>query len=383
MANSWLNPLTLSKGKIHNGGREQLVPSEKIALSKNTQVKRYGNLFQQIVQLDNLYLAYKKARKGKTWQDTIKQFERHLHRNILAIHNSLVNKTFTTSRYTERIIYEPKRRTIYKLPFNPDRIVQHALMNVIEPIWDSMFISDSYSCRIGKGIHAGSKRTMEFIRQVGENGYCLKMDVSKFYPSIVHDILFDIISHKIKCRDTLWLFHDIIYSIGNGKNVPIGNYTSQWFGNLYLNELDQWLKHVHKIKLYIRYCDDFLILHRDKLFLHDMRKKIEEFLLKRLQLRFSKSDIFPIKHGIDFLGYRHFPNYILLRKSTAKRIKKRLRNLPILLKKGKISQDQYISSIASTLGWLKWANAYNFRKATNIDKLWKEIKDAKQLSSIQ
>lgn len=346
-------------------------------------MKCHGDLFSKIVEVDNLYLAYKKARKGKTWQDTIKRFERNLDANILRIHNLLDSKTFNTSQYTEKTIQEPKKRTIYKLPFNPDRIVQHALMNVIEPIWDSMFIYDSYSCRVNKGIHAGSRRTMQFIRQVGEKAYCLKMDISKFYPSIQHDILFNIVSHKIKCSNTLQLFHNIIYSIGNGKNVPIGNYTSQWLGNLYLNELDQWLKHVHKIKHYIRYCDDFLILHPDKCFLHDIREKIQKFLLTTLQLQFSKADIFPLKHGIDFLGYRHFLNYILLRKSTAKRIKRRLQKLPTFLKQGEISEDQYISSIASTLGWLKWANAYNFREASGIDNLWKEIKHAKQLPSFQ
>jgi retron-type reverse transcriptase len=329
-------------------------------------MKRHGNLFEQIVDLDNIYLAYRKARKGKGWQDTVKSFERNLDENILSIRDSLINKTFTTSPYKTKTIYEPKQRVVYKLPFNPDRIVQHALMNVIEPIWDRMFIFDSYACRQGKGIHAGSKRTMEFVRR---NRYCLKCDVSKFYPSVVHDILFEIVQRKIKCKGTLWLFEDIIYSFPGGKNVPIGNYTSQWLGNLYLNELDQLLKHQYHIRDYIRYCDDFLLFHDDKKYLGDMAKVIEAFLAERLQLQFSKCDLFPVSRGVDFLGYRHFKDYILVRKSTAKRVKKRLKRLPVLLEKGIITKEQYRSSLASTMGWLKWANSYNLRVSLEIDKL--------------
>ncbi len=336
-------------------------------------MKRHGNLFERIVELDNLFLAYRRARGGKGWQDTIRIFEDDLDENILNIQDSLVNKTFTTSKYTERMIYEPKQRIIYKLPFNPDRVIQHALMNVLELIWEGLFIHDSYACRCGKGIHAGSRRTMDFIRAVGPQGYCLKMDISKFYPSIDHDILFEIVQRKIKCRDTLWLLEDIIYSIPGGKNVPIGNYTSQWLGNLYLNELDQFLKHGHKIRHYIRYCDDFLLLHQDKKFLGRMAEEIEAFLADRLALKLSKCDVFPVRNGIDFLGYRHFPKHILLRKSTAKRVKRRLADLPGQLARGEISVEQYRSSLASTEGWLRWSDSHNFRQVLEMDRLKEAI----------
>lgn len=191
-------------------------------------------------------------------------------------------------------IFEPKHRLIYKLPFNPDRIIQHALMNIVEPIWDNLLIHDTYACRQGMGVHSGSTRTMDFIRKVGREGYCLKMDISKFYPSLKHDILFDIVKKKIKCKDTLWLLEDIIYSVEGGYNVPIGNYTSQWFGNLYMNELDQHMKHDMKIKYYIRYCDDFLLFHEDKRFLNDMKDYIESYLKETLDLTLSKADVFPI-----------------------------------------------------------------------------------------
>jgi len=329
-------------------------------------MKRHGNLFGQIISEENIHLAYLRARKGKGWQNTVQNFEKDLDANITKIRESLANKTFTTSPYKTKTIFEPKKRLIYKLPFNPDRIIQHALLNVLEPIWDKLFIHDSYACRSGKGMHSGSKRTMEFVRK---NKYCLKCDISKFYPSIKHDILFEIVQRKIKCKDTLWLLKDIIYSIGDNTNTPIGNFTSQWFGNLYMNELDQLMKHKYHIKHYIRYCDDFLLFHDDKKFLGEMAVIIEEFLLEKLRLTFSKCDLFQVSRGVDFLGYRHFRGYILVRKSTAKRTKKRIKRLPVLLGKNKISIDQYRSSLASTMGWLRWSNSYNLRQSLRIDEL--------------
>jgi retron-type reverse transcriptase len=329
-------------------------------------MKRHGDLFGKITNLDNIYLAYRSARKGKSWQNTISRFDDDLDENIFSIRDSLIDKSFTTSPYIEKMIYEPKQRIIYKLPFNPDRVVQHALMNALEPIWSGLFIHDSYACRVGKGIHAASRRTMDFIRTAGPKAYCLKMDIRKFYPSIDQDILFEIVKKKIKCEDTLWLLEDIIYSIPGGKNVPIGNYTSQWLGNLYMNDLDQLLKHGFKIKHYIRYCDDFLLLHHDKKFLGRMAEEIESFLADKLALKLSKNDIFPVKQGIDFLGYRHFPDHILVRKSTAKRIRLRMKALPGKLIRGDISSDQYRSSIASTDGWLQWANSYNFKRSLEL-----------------
>lgn len=335
-------------------------------------MKRHGNLFPQIADPANIYKAYTKARKGKRWQDTVQRFERSLNSNIAAIHAALTDKTFTTSSYTQKTIHEPKERIIYKLPFNQDRIIQHALMNILEPIWDALMIHDSYSCRTGKGIHAGSRRTMEFIRKT-KHGYCLKMDVRKFYPSINHDLMFNIVKQKIKCKDTLWLLHDIIYSFGGGYNIPIGNYTSQWLGNLYMNELDQHLKHEYHVKNYVRYCDDVIILHEDKAYLHEIAEASTEFLSDRLDMQWGKCDVFPVSHGIDFLGYRHFPEKILLRKSTAKRVKHRLNRLPSLLDRNEITQDQYRSSIASTMGWLKHANAHNLTTALGIEQTWRDL----------
>ena len=329
-------------------------------------MKRHGNLWQHLVSYDNIQAAYNSARRGKTWQRAVQRCDRNVEQRLAKIQSILLDKSYTTSKYKTKTITEPKVRIIYRLPFYPDRIIQHALMNVLEPIWESLFIDNSYACRKGKGIHSGSLKTMEYVRKYQ---YCLKCDISKFYPSISHDLLFSIVKKKIKCPDTLWLIENIIYSIGSGKNTPIGNYTSQWFGNLYMNELDQFVKHDLKIKAYLRYCDDFLLFHDDKHVLNECSKKIEKFLMEKLCLVMSKCRLFPVKLGVDFLGYRHFRKYILLRKSTVKRVTKRLAELPGKVQRGIITKDNARSSIASTIGWMKWANCSNLRVKLRIDQL--------------
>jgi RNA-directed DNA polymerase len=322
-------------------------------------MKRHGNLFDKIVDIDNLWLAYNKARRGKSKKSFVIRFGKDPDVRLKQIQNMLTTNTFTTSSYHTKWIYEPKKRLIYVLPFAPDRIVQHAIMNVVEPIWDKLFIDTSYACRVGKGLHAGSRKCMEFVRKYD---YCLKCDISKFYPSVNHDILFNIIKHKIKCKRTLSLMENIIYSVNEGKNVPIGNYMSQWFGNLYLNELDQYLKHQWKIKPYVRYCDDFVIFDNNKSYLNKIAFAVKEFCASKLDLILSKCDLFPVSQGVDFLGYRHFKSYILLRKSTARRMLRRVKEIPILLRNNLMSIEQARSSQASIQGWIKWANCFHLKQ---------------------
>lgn len=222
-----------------------------------------------------------------------------------------------------------------------------------------------------KGQHKGSIKCMEYVRK---NRFCLKCDISKFYPSINHEILKRIIRKKIKCKRTIKLLDEIIDSIDSPTNVPIGNYLSQWFGNLYLNELDMFLKHNCKIKYYLRYCDDFLLFSNDKQFLKDMSVKIEEFVTTKLKLKLSKCNILSTSQGVDFLGYRHFSaGYILVRKSTAKRMKKNIKALKYKLVVKKISKESALSTVASVEGWLKWANAYNLKKSLQLEDLKKSI----------
>jgi retron-type reverse transcriptase len=337
-------------------------------------MRRHGNLWNDIIDIENIRFAYQKAAQNKGSHLNVQKVKNNLEEKLEEIRLSLVNKTFTTSRYWEKVVYEPKQRTIYVLPFFPDRIVQHALMNLLEPIWDKLFIYNSCACRKGKGLHAGSIRTMEFVRK---NKYVLKCDISKFYPSMNHNVLLSIVKRKIKCPDTLWLVENIVRSFPGENNVPIGNFTSQWFGNLYLNEVDQFVKHELQAKYghidFIRYCDDFCLFNNSKKTLKACREEIRAFLDKKLKLKFSKCDIFPISRGVDFLGYRHFDNYILLRKRTTKRVRRRLAALPGLYAKKEITAEQYRSSVASTWGWLKHANTHNLQVTLQFKELMKKV----------
>lgn len=326
-------------------------------------VKRQGNLWDKLISEENILLAYTKAKKHKSKYTAVKEFEKNLAVNLANIRKSIMDMTYTTAKYKEKIVFEPKKRTIYILPFYPDRIVQHALINILEPIWLKLFIKDSYACIKDRGMHRASIRTSEFI---GRNDYCLKMDIRKFYPSINHDILFDIVKRKIKDDKVLWLVKDVIYSFEGETNVPIGNLTSQWFGNLYMNELDTFVKQKLKIKDYVRYCDDFCLFSNSKDELNRAKYQIIEFLDKRLKLTLSKCDLFPVKRGVDFMGYRHFRGYNLLRKSTAKRVKRRLPAIVARFDAGKMSIDRFRSNIDSTIGWIRWANCHNFMVKTRI-----------------
>jgi hypothetical protein len=169
---------------------------------------------------------------------------------------------------------------------------------------------------------------------------------------------------------------DIINSFDGEKNTPIGNYTSQWFGNLYMNEVDTYVKN-KKYKAYIRYCDDFVIFSDDKKDLHVLKLEIEDFLLTKLSLKFSRWSIFNNKQGVDFLGYRHFSNKILLRKTTSKRVMARIKELPKAYKNGIITIEQFESSLAATMGWIKWANTFNLQSKLKLKQLKQGIKDEK------
>lgn len=333
-------------------------------------MERHGNLFDRITHPDNLYAAYRAAAKGKRWQKAVKRFEEDVPGNLLALQKALCTGQYRTAKYKTRRIHEPKKRIIYILPFYPDRIVQHAVVRVLEPIWDPLFITDSYASRKGKGMHRGSAKAMRFIRNYD---YVLKADISKFYPSIDQAVLMGIIKRKIKCPPTLSLLEEIVYSYPGGKNTPIGNYTSQWFGNLYLNELDMAVKHDLKCRAYVRYCDDFVIFSNDKKCLHQIKAWIERFLLGTLRLRFSHWAVAPLTTGLDFLGYRHWRHKILARKATVKRVKCRLKRLAVRLAQGDYDVQKARSSLASTEGWLLWCNSYNLRKALNLSELKAQV----------
>lgn len=330
-------------------------------------MKRYGNLYQKISSRENLYTAYEHARKRKTWQRAVRNFEKNKEERIGELQDMLKYHTFRNSPYKTKEIYEPKKRTIYILPFFPDRIVQHAIMNILEPIWDKMLIDNCFSCRKGKGQHRASAKCMEYCRRYE---YCMQFDISKFYPSINHAILKEIIRRKLKDPELLWILDEIIDSTHTETNAPIGNYLSQWFGNLYLNELDMFIKHKLKINAYERYCDDFLIFGNDKEVLKSNGDRIEQFVEGKLRLRLSKKSLFHTWQGVDFIGYRHFQNgKLLVRKRTAKRVKKNIKALRWELEHGEIDKDKARSKVGSIHGWLCHANTHNFSLTLKLEEI--------------
>lgn len=320
---------------------------------KIKKMRRLTNLFDKIVTIENLNLADKKARKHKTKSTGVLKHDKHREENILKLYNQLKEGTYKTSEYKIFKIYEPKEREIYRLPYYPDRIVHHAIMNIMEPIWVSIFTTDTYSCIKNRGIHSIVRKLRRELKMFkNDTKYCLKLDIKKFYPSINHDILKSIIRKKIKDEKLLFLLDEIIDS-ANG--VPIGNYLSQFFANLYLAYFDHWLKEKKKVKFYYRYADDIVILHSDKQFLHDLFKDIVKYL-ETLKLTIESNwQIFPVEaRGIDFVGYVFRHKYIALRKST----KKRFAKFASKLNKKTITYKDYKNKMSSYWGWIKHCNSH-------------------------
>lgn len=303
--------------------------------------------------MDNLLLADDKARKGKLNSYGVKMHDKNRIDNLLKLQEALLNQTFRTSEYETFIIYEPKEREIYRLPYYPDRIVHHAVMNILESIWTSIFTEDTYSCIKNKGIHAAAKKVEKALRKDPENTkYCLKLDVRKFYPSINHDVLKGIIRRKIKDKKLLWLLDEII---DTAEGVPIGNYLSQYLANLYLAYFDHWLKEEKKVKYYFRYADDIVILHSVKSALHSLLKDIREYFTD-LQLEIKDNwQVFPVaSRGIDFVGYIFFHTHTLLRKSIKKRFCKRVAKLN---KRTYLTEKEFNQNVCSWWGWAKHCNS--------------------------
>jgi len=340
-------------------------------------MKRHGNLYEKIYDIENLRYAFKRASKHKHTKSYVKEIEDNLDYYLKEIQTALIEGTYKTSPYKTKYIYEPKKRLIYILPFFPDRIVHHAIMNILEPIWDNLMYYHSYACRKDKGQHKGSRICAEYTRKYK---YCLQCDISKFYPSVNHEILKNIIRNKIKDKKLLVLLDNIIDSIEGEKNVPIGNYLSQWFGNVYLNELDTRVKLVYNIKAYERFCDDFCFFSNSKEELNAIKKDLASWLNDTLGLTLSKCSLFPTSQGVDFIGYRHFPNKILLRKSTAKREKKKVLELWNLINNNdrNIDYDKALSVVQSIKGWIRHAQCHNLNEALELDKLLETIENGRK-----
>lgn len=309
-------------------------------------MKRLNNLYSKVITIENLRLADSKASKGKSKQYGVKVHRKRQESNILLLHEMLLNKSYKTSPYATFKVYEPKERVVYCLPYFPDRITHHAVMNVLEPIFVSTFTNDTYSCIKGKGIHATARAVEKALQDKKGTQYCLKIDIKKFYPNIDHDTLKQLLRRKIKDNDLLWLLDEIIDS---ADGLPIGNYLSQYFANFYLTYFDHWIKEQKSVKYYFRYADDIVILSDNKPYLHQILFDIKQYLKNNLKLIVKENyQIFPVDaRSIDFVGYRFYHTHTLLRKSIKQNFARML------------SKNKNKASIASYNGWLKHANCIN------------------------
>lgn len=321
-------------------------------------LKRVGHLHEKVYELCNVELADNKARRNKSIRFGIQKHDKNRQKENIELSENLKNLTYQTSEYSTYTIYEPKERVIFRLPYYPDRITHHAIMNIMEPIWTNIFIKQTYSSIRSRGIHQVEYDLFKVLRKDPEGTkYCLKMDVKKFYPSITHDILYELIQKRVKDKKLLELLKEIIYS---AKGVPIGNYLSQFFANLYLTYFDHWIKEELKCKYYFRYADDMVILSDNKDYLRNVLVSIKLYLKEVLNLELKPNyQIFPVEsRGIDFVGYKFYHSHVLLRKS----IKQRLFRLINQYKQNKMSEEELNIRMRSYFGWLKFCNSKNLLK---------------------
>lgn len=340
-------------------------------------MKRHNNLYPEITDFDNLLKASRKARKGKRFKEQTAMFELNLEKELLLLQRELEDRSYRHGTYRDFYVYDPKKRLISAAPYR-DRVVHHALCNIIEPFFDKTFIHDSYACRKHKGTHKAIDRYTAFSRK---NSYVLKCDIQKYFQSIDHEILIDLLSRKIKCSKTLWLIREIVstrrdHTQNNffpgddlftpyyrNKGIPIGNLTSQFFANVYLNGFDHFIKQELKCRHYIRYVDDFVVFDNDKQRLHEVKKKMVEYLTGlRLKLHQKKCRIYQVDEGVDFLGFRVFPTHRLLKKQNALHMRRKLKKMTREIRENRISTEKMRQSINSWISHAKHGDTWHLRQ---------------------
>jgi len=313
--------------------------------------------YSNLISISNFFQAWDEFRKGKSKRLDVQTFERNLEDNLFKLKKSLEDKTYRHGGYNSFYVNDPKQRHIHKASV-ADRIVHHLLYTFLYKLFDSSFIYDSYSCRLNKGTHKGVKRLETFTRVVSRNYtrpcFALKYDIKKFFASIDHSILKQILSSYIPDKDLLWLLDRVIDSFSSGMagvGLPLGNLTSQLLVNIYLNEFDQYVKHRLKARYYIRYADDFVIFLEDRKQLESLIPAVRDFLLDELRLTLHPNKIFikTLTSGVDFLGWINFADHRILRTMTKRRMMKRIKENP------------KPETINSYLGLLKHGNAYKLK----------------------
>lgn len=348
-------------------------------------MKIYKALFEEIISLENLFSAWEKFKKGKRGKADVQKFEHSLEQNIFELHRRLQAKKYKHDPYFSFYIQDPKQRHIHKATVR-DRIVHHAVFRVLNPVFEPTFISHSFSCRVDKGTHKGVEALAKMIRQVtrnnSQNAFVLKCDIKSFFESIDHDILLSLLKNKVKDENTIWLLKEIIashysqrLSLFTYKGLPIGNLTSQLFANIYLNELDQFVKQTLRIKHYARYTDDFVIVSKDEKELQNLLLPIRDFLQKKLALDLhpGKISIRKVGQGVDFLGLVIFPHHRLLRTKTKQRVFRKLRTRVLEYNAKKIEEEKLLHCLQSYLGVLSHAQSYKLRqKLLNNFLFWQK-----------
>lgn len=341
-------------------------------------MKRIGNLWPQVTAFDNLVAAARQAQRGKRFRDNVLQFNYELESELIALQTELATHTYCPGPYRTFEIFEPKRRLISAASYR-DRVVHHTLCNIIAPVFEHTFISGSYANRLEFGTHKALNKFTYFLRK---NTYILQCDIRKYFPSIDHLILKQIIRRKIKCPDTLWLLDTIIdasneqepavaYFPGDDlftpherrRGLPIGNLTSQFLANVYLNGFDHFIKEELKAACYVRYMDDFALFSDNRAFLKDARLKIEAYLANlRLRIHPIKSQLFETRRGANFLGFRVFPEYIRVRAGNLGRARRRFRHLQDDYQKNKIESAKVLQSLRSWSAHLAHADTWRLRE---------------------
>jgi len=341
-------------------------------------MKRYGNLYSEIINFENILLSSRQAQKGKRFRDNVLDFNYHLETELIRLQKQLTDKTYQPGAYRTFCLTNPKSRLISAAPYR-DRVVHHALCNIIVPIFERTFVADSYANRLGFGTHRALNKFTHFARN---SRYVLQCDIRKYFPSIDHIILKELIRRKIKCADTLWLIDtiidnsneqeividyfpgdDLLTPVSRRRGLPIGNLTSQFFSNIMLNNFDHFVKEQLKISKYVRYVDDFALFSDDRKLLADARLAIEEYLTKlRLKIHPVKSQLFETKIGASFLGFRVFSDRIRVRNSNLHQARRRLKRLQIDYAQGRIELYQVTQSIRSWIAHLEHGNTWQLRK---------------------
>jgi RNA-directed DNA polymerase len=344
-----------NRAKNNSFKRALVIPSrnERDRL-KQRAMKRFGDLYSKILCMENLRAADLIAQRGKSRQRDVIRHNSQAETNLQQLQQLLITEKFKTSPYHRFTIHDPKQREIFSLPYFPDRILHHAIMNVLEPVFISTYTADSYSCIKGRGVHLAIRKMKAAMKDSAGTRYCLKLDIRKFYPSVNHQVLKQQLRRKFKDVRLLGLLDGIIDSC---EGLPIGNYLSQFFANYYLTGFDHWLKEKKKVKYYFRYADDLVIFSDSKTYLHQLLAQIRCRLYSQLRLELNGNyQVFPVAaRGVDFLGYRSYHTHTLLRKRVKKAFAKAV-----------AAQKQ--ASLASYMGWASHCNSRNL-----IKKLTKNI----------